>query len=299
MIKALSISLKEDLSFFSSYLFRRSINHKITEERGVIVIWVSNDNDAKLVQHYFQQWKKGDLTITSSVKGYPKTTIASSNYLKTSPATVFIVAISILTTLLIYIFPGETLLRWLTFVDPQSPIKWQEFYLTGSDWTKNFQMHWDFLWSTLSKGQWWRLITPAFLHFSLLHIAFNAAMFLFFGQRIESRHGTKTFLVLTAIFALFSNIVQYFSAYMTNIFGGLSGIIYGFIGFCWIRSKEMHDGYAVPSGIYVFMVVWLILGYLGVLGNIGLGNIANGAHAGGFIAGMVAGFLSSKIKVMG
>ena len=295
MIKALSVSLKVDLSFFSSYLFGRGIGHKITEESGVLMLWVSNDNDARLVQYYYQQWKNGELTIVPAANQSPRGRgISSFSYWKTAPATVVIVTISILITLLMYLpATREILLRWLTFTDPWAAEKWQHFYSADGGWANNFQIQFSLLGSMLAQGQWWRLITPIFLHFSLLHIAFNAAMFLFFGQRIESRHGRKTFLFLTLVFALFSNLVQYFSGSIVDMFGGLSGIIYGFIGYCWIRSKDMHDGYNVPPGIYVFMVIWLIVGYLGVLNGLGLGALANGAHAGGLIAGMIAGFLSS------
>ena len=45
--------------------------------------------------------------------------------------------------------------------------------------------------------------------------------------------------------------------------------------------------YGLPPAIYIFMIAWLVLGFIGVLSLFGLGNIANFAHLGGLIAGII------------
>ena len=49
-------------------------------------------------------------------------------------------------------------------------------------------------------------------------------------------------------------------------------------------KKERYD---LPPAIYLFMLVWLILGFLGILNLFGFGNVANFAHLGGLISGII------------
>lgn len=309
MIKALSAPLTTDLMPLSTYLWQRGIAHKITEERGQQIIWVGEQNDATLVKHYFHQWSNGMLSTPSS-----HTTAQHNNHYsekkpqfpsrlpfieqwKSSPVTLAIIIISIVVTLLMSILPNNSVIRALIFIGPNQAVQWLTQHGVAQSGSANFHALTSIWLQTLASGQVWRLITPIFLHFSLMHIAFNAAMFFFFGQRIEARHGIKTLLFLIIATGLLSNIVQYFSGSLSGIvFGGLSGVIYGLIGFCWVRAKETHDGYGIPKGIYAFMIGWLILGYTGILDGL-IGTLANGAHAGGLIAGMIAGFLSAKKRL--
>ena len=72
------------------------------------------------------------------------------------------------------------------------------------------------------------------------------------------------------------------------MFGGLSGVIYGMLGYCMINDLESRQyRYELPPALYLFMIVWLILGFLGVLNLFGFGNVANYAHLGGLISGVI------------
>lgn len=72
------------------------------------------------------------------------------------------------------------------------------------------------------------------------------------------------------------------------LFGGLSGVIYGLLGYCMIIEFESRDyRYGLEPAIYMFMLVWLVLGFIGILDIFGFGNVANFAHLGGLIAGII------------
>ena len=308
MIKALSLTLHEDIRQLSIILWQHDVAHKITEERGCQIIWVGSTDDQTLVKHYYQRWKNtlynnspeqySYQTAGSQKRFSPGAYLADSlKYFAVMPVTITMVCLSILITFSLFTLPGSnTLLRYLIFIDPSAVGITDLRY--GAENPMQFMQylshHWQILKTTLEQGQWWRLISPVFLHFSFLHIAFNAAMFLFFGQRVESYHSSKMLIFLIMCTGIFSNILQYFTLNGPGIFGGLSGIVYGLIGFCWIREKETPDGYGIPSGIYWFMIIWLILGYTGLLNYFTPGSvIANNAHAGGLISGIIAGFLTS------
>lgn len=140
-------------------------------------------------------------------------------------------------------------------------------------------------------GQYWRWITPIFLHFSWLHIVFNGLWLWELGSRIEYLLGSTVLLILVLVLAVSSNTVQFlFGGY--GIFGGLSGVVYGLLGFCWAAPLiQRRWPLKPPTPILVLMLVWLALGLVGAVEMLGFGAIANAAHIGGLLAGLVLGVL--------
>jgi GlpG protein len=68
------------------------------------------------------------------------------------------------------------------------------------------------------------------------------------------------------------------------------------IGYCMIVELNVKkEKYGLPPAIYLFMIIWLILGFLGILTLFGFGNIANFAHLGGLIFGIIFAMISSLI----
>jgi len=138
-----------------------------------------------------------------------------------------------------------------------------------------------------SENEWWRLITPMFLHFSFAHLAFNCLWIYVLGEKIERIDGKFIFLLLIIFSGIFSNLLQYIWT-SSSLFGGLSGVIYGMLGYCLIMEMESnYERYGLPPGLYLFMVVWLILGFLGILDLFGFGSVANFAHLGGMLSGLM------------
>ena len=133
----------------------------------------------------------------------------------------------------------------------------------------------------IDNNQWWRLVSPMFLHFSFAHLAFNCLWIYILGEKIERIDGSLTFISIVIFTAVSSNSLQYFWN-GSSLFGGLSGVIYGLIGFCMIIEMDSsRDIYDIPPGLYMFMIIWMILGFMGVLELFGFGSVANFAHLGG------------------
>lgn len=127
----------------------------------------------------------------------------------------------------------------------------------------------------------WRLFTPALLHFGMIHIAFNMVWWLQLGSVVEQRQSTARLLGLFLLLAALPNLVQFLLSGPN--FGGMSGVIYGLLGYCWLWGKQRpQDGVAVSDSIAIFMLAWLLLCWTGLLGP-----IANGAHLAGLIAGLL------------
>lgn len=134
-------------------------------------------------------------------------------------------------------------------------------------------------------SDWWRFITPTLLHFSWMHLVFNCLWIWEFGRRIEVSLGSMNLLGLYLASAVFSNSVQYFIS-GPSIFGGMSGVVYAFMGFIWAGNVlRPHWIEPLPPAIMGFMLIWLLVGLVGALEILGAGAIANGAHLGGLIIG--------------
>ena len=135
-------------------------------------------------------------------------------------------------------------------------------------------------------GEIWRLFTPMFIHMSVLHILFNMLCLRDLGSMIEARQSAWKLLGLVLGVAALSNLAQY--AWSGPSFGGMSGVVYGLLGYIWVRGKvDPGSGLYVSQSTLTIMLVWLVVGFTGVLG------IANGAHLGGLVVGMAWGYLSS------
>jgi len=140
--------------------------------------------------------------------------------------------------------------------------------------------------------QWWRLISPTFLHFSLTHLIFNCLWIYILGSKIEIIDGKGIFITLFLIAGLSSNLGQYFWT-GEYLFGGLSGAVYGLLGYCFILDLDQKgQRYDLPNALYIFMFLWLLIGFTGILNIFGFGNVANIAHLVGMIAGFILGLIA-------
>lgn len=136
-----------------------------------------------------------------------------------------------------------------------------------------------------TEHQYWRLLTPIFLHFGWLHITFNSLWLWELGALIERRLGSLLLAVLVLVCGMGSNIAQHmFSG--PSLFGGMSGVVYALLGFCWVYNSLLPDSsLAMPRPIIAFMLVWLVFCMVAPTELLGIGSIANAAHLGGLLLG--------------
>jgi GlpG protein len=144
----------------------------------------------------------------------------------------------------------------------------------------------------IDTGQWWRLLGPALIHFSVLHIAFNLLWWWSLGKQIEITFGLSSLLLLFVFSAVVSNVAQLLVS--GSNFGGLSGVVYALVGcIWWLGWLKPNWGLSLPKPIVVFLLIWLVVGYLDVLPV----HMANTAHTVGLICGcLFACFLVARAK---
>ena len=143
--------------------------------------------------------------------------------------------------------------------------------------------------SQLGGWQIWRFVTPAFLHFSALHLIFNLMWWWYLAGLVERQLGTSKLLTLLLVGAVIPNLLEFLLS--GPDFGGLSAVVNTLVGYCWIVGRMKPDGEVkLQDGIFIFMVVWLAIGFSGLLGN----NLANVAHLSGLAIGLLHGWLDGR-----
>jgi GlpG protein len=170
-------------------------------------------------------------------------------------------------------------------------------YLTFTDFSiLRGQLVFESWHQSFARDQYWRLFTPALLHFGLLHLVFNMLWFWELGRRIEKHQGMGHFLGLVTFTGMGGNIAQYLYS-QDVMFGGMSGVIYGLLGYCWIWTRITGDQtLAVPKSVLVFMIGLLFVLMSGVTEFLpGFGAVANAAHFFGLVFGLVMGGASALI----
>jgi GlpG protein len=267
---ALSVAVEEDLLPLSALLHQRGVVHRIFEEGGKQVLEVQGgEQQARQVAALYHSWRRGDVQIELAQGHAPRVAPAGGFRWHDTPVTVTLILLSILGFLLVYLGAPLTWIAQLTF----TPFT----VVAGSP---KF---------TSIDGEYWRLLTPAFLHFGWLHIVFNSLWLWELGKRVEKVMGSVNMAALFVVIALVSNTCQYVFG-GPGLFGGMSGVVYGLLGFSWVAPLlEPRWPIQPPPAIMLIMTGWLVVCLVGLVEVLGFGAIANAAHLGGLICGGALG----------
>lgn len=127
-------------------------------------------------------------------------------------------------------------------------------------------------------GEYWRLLTSAFLHASLFHLLFNVLALYLFGTYAENLLGSVRFVAFYLVAAVFSGAVVYLLTDPFTPTVGASGAVFALFGLALVTL--LKAGQDVRT-----LVVLLALNVVLSLRD----GISWQGHLGGFIAGVVVG----------
>jgi rhomboid protease GluP len=133
-------------------------------------------------------------------------------------------------------------------------------------------------------GQWWRLITPIFLHGGILHFGFNSYVLLQLGPLVESEYGRDRFWIVYLACGIVGNVLAAVFAPSHPVVGA-SGAIFGLIGVLIVHSGR-RGGFGGQQ-LRRRLIQWAFLMFVISL----MPGISLSAHAGGFLAGLALGWV--------
>jgi rhomboid protease GluP len=139
-------------------------------------------------------------------------------------------------------------------------------------------------------GEWWRLVTPIFLHANLIHLAVNGYSLFIFGTQVEALFSYKRYLVIYMLSGIASTVLSFIMSPEPSV--GASGAIFGLVGAMLVHLYR-HRKLFGERGRRRLIDVAVIAGINLLIGlNPG---IDNWGHLGGLIGGVVLAWLIGPI----
>jgi membrane associated rhomboid family serine protease len=144
--------------------------------------------------------------------------------------------------------------------------------------------------SAIAQGQWWRFVTPIFIHIGMLHLIFNSYALWIVGPQVEKLYGGARFVILYVLTGIAGVAGSYFYHPDTPS-AGASGAIFGLFGVLLafgIRYRSTIPPFfkrAVGTGVLPVIVINLVIGF--TLRSF----VDNSAHISGLLAGVVLGYI--------
>lgn len=140
----------------------------------------------------------------------------------------------------------------------------------------------------LRAGEWWRLLTVALLHGSIIHLGMNMLALYYLGPTIENWQGSWRLLIAFTTSVIIGSLASYF--WHTNVFSvGASGGIFGLLGFLvaillrYYRNFPPHIRKSLTSYLRSILIMNILISFLP--------QIDFAAHIGGLIGGFVIGLI--------
>jgi GlpG protein len=257
-------------------LWAHRIGHRLTEEPDGQVLWLVDPRQKAAMHDLVVRWQRGEPLMPAGRKRHGGERRLPA-VLAQAPVTATALALCLLVFAVMAVL-GDRVIAWLAIVplgvSPEGSLA------VGS------------LLEALAGGQVWRPLSPAFLHFGWMHLVFNMLWLWYFGRQVEVLQGSGRMLVILLAAGIGANLAQYATG--TVLFGGMSGVDFALLAYVWLMSwRAPASGFFVPHMLVVFMLGWMLFTMTDMAALVGFGNVANEAHLGGLVVGLVLGWYHS------
>ena len=138
-------------------------------------------------------------------------------------------------------------------------------------------------------GQYWRLVTPIFIHIGFTHILMNGITLYFIGQYVEQLFGHWRFTIIFFVSGIVGNLGSF--AFNSGLSAGASTAIFGLFGAFLMPGESFSKNPAIVSMAKTFLLFIPL--------NIGTDIFVSGIDIAGHIGGLVGGFLIAYVTGVG
>jgi GlpG protein len=292
---------------FSDFLLVQGIHNLAEEENGSYAIWIHSEDEIPKAKEYLQAFNANPKDPRFNHSSTRAAEIKAQEVREEERATQRMFdRTKIFKSTTPYGVGPVTLLLIMACVVVAALTGWgnnlevaNRLFITSVRENGSF-IQWNSRLPEVMRGEFWRLLTPTFLHFGFLHIFFNMLCLFDLGSMVEARESPWKLLGLVVVISVLANFAQFHVS--SPLFGGMSGVIYGLLGYVWMKGKfDPASGlYLHPQTVammfmwYVFCLATLIPGFGASLGM--ARGVANTVHTVGLVIGLVWGFFSSKYQ---
>ena len=195
-ITVASVPAELNAELLAMELDRYRIEYKIAQQNDERLLLVSQQEAVPTAMAVLQQYQQMALQQQHpqrQVKGLQGSDASLLQQAQQTPVVLITLLLGLLGAVLVSFLPEQ--LHWFTF---------QDFESVDETHIRIFPVELAF-----ERSEYWRILTPAFLHFGLLHIVFNGLWTWEFGRRIELLVGKNNFILIALGIAIAANVGQY------------------------------------------------------------------------------------------
>lgn len=248
MLKITHFSNIRTAQVFVDYMATQKVTLVMEEQDGFYVIFLKDASKKEIVEqslsHYVRNpnsekylnasWQRGNLR--HQIKPARSASFWPSITNRAGPLTLTMVVLVIAVFIYINLFNAQNLLAVLEW--PTNPSQRLEI---------------------------WRWFGFIVLQVTLMSVVFNLFWWWYLGGMVEKQLGTGKLIVITLISALLTGWMQ---VKLGSYAYGLQGVVYALIGYCWLMGhRAPKAGIYLENGMLGIAVIFLVLGYYGVLGS--------------------------------
>lgn len=136
-------------------------------------------------------------------------------------------------------------------------------------------------------GQYWRLVTPIFIHYGLMHFAVNSVVLYYMGEQIEAIYGHWRYFVIYLLSGIMGNLMSFAFNQAGIQSAGSSTALFGLFGAFVVLGIHYRDNYAIQALTRQFVI------FIGIslLFNLFDNSVDIWGHIGGLGGGLLLGNL--------
>lgn len=275
-ILVLQASQDINLTPITDRLWQSNIPHRVVMGANTQDLWVAREEDAEQVKIWVQQWQAGELTPKADrAEVLPWQIKWQQGWLVASR-----IPVTVITLMAIVV---------IFFIQQLGFLPLEDWLLQGQYWSGEKLDYLSFWQNDVYR--WW---TPALIHLSLMHVVMNGFWWWVLAKEIEITDGRIGLILLTMALSLVTAFAQYLA--VGPYFAGLSGVVYGLMGWAWGRQSlykktdpDAPPRYPLPRWLFPFMMVSMVV--IMFIDGAGAGlNIGHESHLSGAIVGVLLAF---------